>query len=61
MELKPCPKCGMNKKRTLPVRCIFETLYKVRCSMCGFETGAFETKEEAREVWNSLIGEAENH
>lgn len=55
VKLAPCPKCGENKKRTIPVVCFFETRYKVRCVNCGFETDPFETKEEAHSVWNRLM------
>ena len=55
MELKPCPKCYANNKRTFSAKCYFETQYKVKCLKCGFETDLFETKEEAQETWNSLV------
>lgn len=54
MELKPCPKCYANNKRMHPVKCYFETRYKVKCLECGFETDSFETKEEAQKVWNGF-------
>lgn len=60
MELNPCPKCHSSKKRTFPVQCYFEIRYSVRCSVCGFETDSFETKQEAREVWNSLSRNEKN-
>lgn len=53
-KLNPCPKCGRNQKRTVPVKCNFETRYKVRCSNCGFEIDLFESKKEAYAVWNDL-------
>lgn len=55
MEIKQCLKCYANNKRTLPVNCYFETRYKVKCLKCGFETGSFESKEEAQEAWNGLV------
>lgn len=54
MELKPCPKCKKNRKRTIPVKCYFDTRYKVKCLECGFEIDAFIGKEVARGVWNRL-------
>lgn len=53
-KLAPCPKCGKNQKRTLPVKCYFEIRFKVKCTHCGFEIDDFESKEEAHEIWNSL-------
>lgn len=52
VSLKPCPKCGRNNKRTLPVKCYFNTNYKVRCMSCGFETDDFESKDAAHDAWN---------
>lgn len=51
-KLNPCPACGGNQKRTLPVKNHFETRYKVRCSGCGWETDSFGSKEDAHAVWN---------
>ena len=51
-RLKPCPKCGENKKRTCKVKTFFDIEYKVRCSVCGFETDPFERKEDAHNCWN---------
>lgn len=53
-NLNPCPKCGKNDKRTLPVKHHFETRYKIKCMACGFQIDPFESKEEAQEVWNDL-------
>lgn len=53
-KLAPCPKCGKKHKRTLPVKCIFETQYKVKCLACGFEIDSYASKEEAHCVWNDL-------
>lgn len=59
MKIKPCPKCHSTNKRTVPVKCYFETEYKVRCADCGFEIDSFPSREEAQRVWNDLPREAE--
>lgn len=59
MKMKPCPKCLSTNKRAVPVKCYFDTEYKVRCSDCGFETDPFPSREEAQQVWNDLPRESE--
>ena len=54
-ELKPCPKCNLTNIDIKPVKCLFDIRYKVKCNNCMFEIDAFETKREAREVWNNLL------
>lgn len=53
IKLKPCPFCGgMN------LYYAEERFYAVECADCGGKmVGAYRTKEEAAEAWNTRKGE----
>lgn len=51
MELKPCPLCDSVNCQT----CSPDTesnQHMIECLNCGLETGAYASKEKAKEVWN---------
>ena len=52
IKLKPCPFCGGNKLYYLKGK-----FYVLECAHCGARLGAYKTKEEAAEAWNTRKGE----
>lgn len=52
-KLKPCPFCG----GTAAIQGI--TIVWVKCLKCGVETAGYRDEEDAIDVWNRRVGDAE--